>query len=91
MLDLPFVMAVHEDNQAALSLAVNQRMTSRTRHYLAQWHFFWDIINDPQQNIDVVYCPTEEQEANYLTKGLDSVTFIKFRKMSWFKVGDSES
>jgi Reverse transcriptase (RNA-dependent DNA polymerase). len=83
MLELPFETkndtirtTVHEDNQAALSLAVNQRITSRTRHYLARWHFFWEIINDPQQNIDIVNCPTDEQEAAYLTKGLDYMTFI---------------
>mmetsp|Transcript_14539 Transcript_14539/g.27360 ORF Transcript_14539/g.27360 Transcript_14539/m.27360 type:complete len:86 (+) Transcript_14539:219-476(+) len=72
---------VHEDNKVALPLTVNQRITSRTRHYLARWHFFWNIVNDPQQNIDIVYCPTNEQEADYLTKGLDFETFIKWRKL----------
>jgi hypothetical protein len=88
MLELPFVAqmdtihtTVREDNQAALSLAVNQRITSRTRHYLARWHFFWEIVNDPKQNIEIVYCPTAEQEADYLTKGLDYETFVKFRKL----------
>jgi hypothetical protein len=88
MLELPFAAevdtihtTVHEDNQAALSLAVNQRITSRTRHYLARWHFFWEIVNDPKQNIEIVYCPTAEQEADYLTKGLDYETFVKFRKL----------
>lgn len=88
MLELPFATemdtihtTVREDNQAALSLAVNQRITSRTRHYLARWHFFWEIVNDPKQNIEIVYCPTSEQEADYLTKGLDYETFVKFRKL----------
>jgi hypothetical protein len=88
MLELPFATemdtihtTVREDIQAALSLAVNQRITSRTRHYLARWHFFWEIVNDPKQNIEIVYCPTAEQEADYLTKGLDYETFVKFRKL----------
>ena len=88
MLELPFEMengsirtTVREDNQAALSVAGNQRITSRTRQYLARWHFFWNIVNDPQQNIDIVYCPTNEQEADYLTKGLDFETFIRLRKL----------
>jgi len=38
---------VFEDNNGALLLANNQRITSRTRHYLIQWHFFWDILKLP--------------------------------------------
>lgn len=63
---------VHEDTQTALSLAVNQRITSHTCLYLARWNFFWEIVvNDTKQNTEIIYCPTANQEADYLTKGLD--------------------
>lgn len=73
------VSTAHEDNSAALSLAVDQRLTNRTRHYLARWHFFWSIVNNKKNQIDIVYCPTKEQEADYLTKGLDYSTFEYLR------------
>ncbi|GFH50762.1 hypothetical protein CTEN210_07238 [Chaetoceros tenuissimus] len=73
------VSTAHEDNSAALSLAVDQRLTNRTRHYLARWHFFWSIINDKENKMEIVYCPTKEQEADYLTKGLDRITFEYLR------------
>ncbi|GFH47570.1 hypothetical protein CTEN210_04045 [Chaetoceros tenuissimus] len=73
------VSTAHEDNSAALSLAVDQRLTNRTRHYLVRWHFFWSIINDKENKMEIVYCPTKEQEADYLTKGLDRITFEYLR------------
>ena len=73
------ISTAHEDNTSALSLAVDQRLTNRTRHYLARWHFFWNLVNDKKNQIDIVYCPTKEQEADYLTKGLDSNTFEYLR------------
>ena len=40
-----FMTTVHEDNTAALSLAVDHRITSRTRHYHVRWHSLQDSIN----------------------------------------------
>ena len=35
---------MYEDNSSALSLATNHQVTSRTKHYLVKWHFFWSHI-----------------------------------------------
>ena len=35
---------VFEDNNSGLLLAVNQCITSHTKHYLIQWHFFWSHV-----------------------------------------------
>ncbi|GFH62197.1 hypothetical protein CTEN210_18673 [Chaetoceros tenuissimus] len=64
---------VHEDNQSALCLATEQRITSRTRFYLARYHFFWEHVRN--RDISVIYCPTESQEADYLTKNLPEKDF----------------
>ena len=37
---LSFQTVIHEDNSAALSLAVNQKVTSRTKHWCVKFHFF---------------------------------------------------
>ena len=68
----------HEDNTSALSLATGQRLTSRTRHYHCRWHFFWQAVQTGQ--VEVIYCETQEQDADYMTKPLVFVTFIANRR-----------
>ena len=68
----------HEDNTSALSLATEQRLTSRTRHYHCRWHFFWQAVQTGQ--VEVIYCETQEQDADYMTKPLVFVTFIANRR-----------
>ena len=68
----------HEDNTSALSLATEQRLTSRTRHYHCRWHFFWQKVQDG--SVEVIYCDTAEQEADYLTKPLVHDKFVANRK-----------
>ena len=74
-----FMTTVHEDNTAALSLAVDQRISSRTRHYHVRWHFFWTAIQNSQ--VEVVYVETIKQEADYLTKGMCVDGFERIRRL----------
>ena len=64
---------VFEDNQSAYYLATNQRLTSRTKYFLAKWHWFWDAYN--RKEFAIVKCPTDLMNADYLTKPLPKVTF----------------
>jgi hypothetical protein len=41
-----FSSHVFEDNSAALLLANSHRITSRTRHYLVSWHWFWQEVKE---------------------------------------------
>jgi len=63
----------HEDNTSALTLANDQRITSRTRHY----HVFWQAVR--QGNVKVAYIDSKNQEADDLTKGLPLDTFRQLR------------
>ncbi|HEY9815754.1 MAG TPA: hypothetical protein V6D20_08140, partial [Candidatus Obscuribacterales bacterium] len=80
---------VFEDNNAALQLAVNQRITNRTRHYLVKWHHFWSHVkptdggDDPE--IRVLRVETQLQDADYLTKALSRETFEanRLRVQGW--------
>ena len=77
-----FETTVHEDNSSALNLATKQKVTSRTKHYHVKYHFFWYHINMPKNNIKVVRVPTEEQRADYLTKGLTRDVFQNCRLLN---------
>jgi hypothetical protein len=70
---------VFEDNNGALLLATNQRITSRTRYFQVKWHFFWEYVKSGK--IKVLYIPTDEQRADYLTKMNPREVFEKIRKM----------
>jgi hypothetical protein len=72
---LKFKTTIHEDNSAALSLALNQKVTSRTKHWNVKLHFFWSHVNDKDKRITCVKVDTKSQRADYLTKGLTRELF----------------
>ena len=69
---------VFEDNQGAYLLAINQRVTNRTRYLSARWHWFWEQYNKGLFNIEK--CPTDLQSADYLTKMLSKDLFRNNRR-----------
>ena len=73
-----FHASVFEDNTSALTLATDQRLTNRTRHYHCRWHHFWTHVSEGE--IDVVFCETANQQADYLTKGSTWEPFEHNRK-----------
>ena len=68
------ICKVFEDNQGAFLLATNQRVTSRTKYFCVKYHFFWSYVYHPDRNptgwVHIMECSSEEQNADYLTKGL---------------------
>ena len=75
-----FPTRVHEDNNSALMLATEQRITARTKHYPIKRHWFWSIINDHENDIKVIKVDTTKQQADYCTKGLPTPAFCNNRK-----------
>lgn len=46
-----FKTTIHEDNHsAALSLAFNQKVTNRTKHWNVKLHLFWSHVNDKDKH-----------------------------------------
>jgi len=84
-LDLPpevtlsFQCRAFEDNNGALLLANNQRLTNRTKYYQVKWHWFWHHVND--KSVNIVKVDTLEQRADYLTKGLTREAFERIRML----------
>ena len=81
--DTRLYSTVFEDNQGAYYLATNQRITSRTRYLLSHWHWFWDMVNQKDEDgnpiINLVKCPTDEMQSDYLTKPLGKILFANNR------------
>lgn len=70
----------YEDNSAALSLANNQRLTSRTRYYHTAAHHFWQYVNDPKEKLSILPCETNLMDADILTKAKPKAPFEENRK-----------
>ena len=77
-----FKTLIHEDNSAALSLANNQKVTSRTKHWAVKFHFFWSHLNDKSKNMECLKVASKEQRADYLTKGLTRELFQHCRELN---------
>jgi len=72
---------IFEDNQGALSLATNQRQTSRTKYFHVKWHHFWSHVGDAPDQVKAQKVDTTLQKADYLTKPLPRETFENIRRL----------
>eukprot|EP00980_Cylindrotheca_fusiformis_P013886 scaffold3599_cov81-Cylindrotheca_fusiformis.AAC.1 len=75
---------VFEDNNGALLLATQQRITSRTRYLHVRWHHFWSHVSKNNDGKDgkvvIEKVATTDQAADIMTKGLVRVPFENCRR-----------
>ena len=64
-------MTLHCDNQLAITLTKDNAHHTRTKHIDIRYHFICYVVQDGK--IKLVYCPTDENTANILTKSLLSL------------------
>lgn len=69
---------VFEDNQGALLLARDHRITARTKYFLVKWHWFWSFSDE----ISFVKVESANQRADFLTKGLPRPGFEHNRRLT---------
>ena len=69
---------VFEDNQGALLLASNHRITNRTKYFLVKWHWFWSHADELQ----FIKVESANQRADFLTKGLSRDLFEHNRRLT---------
>jgi hypothetical protein len=70
--------SVFEDNQGAFLLGTNHRITNRTKYFLVKYHHFWvyiDMEDTNKRKIFLFKIGTDNQRADFLTKGLFRVLF----------------
>lgn len=67
------------DNVSAIKLSKNYILHGRSKHIDVRFHFMRDLCKDGV--IDVIYCKSEEQIADIITKPLKTAMFEKLRSM----------
>jgi hypothetical protein len=72
---------VYQDNQSAILLENNGKMSSckRTRHLEIRYFFVTD--NVAKTHLRIEYCPTDDMIADFFTKPLQGTKFRRFRAM----------
>jgi hypothetical protein len=74
-----FFCKVHEDNQSTIRMATSDKFRPRTTHIALKYHHF--CIHVKNGLIEINYCPTENQNADLLTKTLADAAFFRLRYM----------
>ena len=71
---------LQQDNESAIKLENNGQKSvgQRSRHINIRYFFVTDQIQ--KGNVEIRYCPTDELEADYMSKPLQGTKFHKFRK-----------
>jgi Reverse transcriptase (RNA-dependent DNA polymerase) len=72
---------VYQDNQSAILLENNGKMSSskRTRHLEIRYFFVTDNVH--KKHLRIEYCPTDDMIADFFTKPLQGAKFRRFRAM----------
>ena len=72
---------VYQDNTSTIKLAENGKASSgkRTRHFDIKYFYITDLI--ARDEVKIKYCPTEDMEADYMSKPTVGKKFSKFREI----------
>jgi len=70
---------IYCDSSLAIKLSKNPVLHGRSKHIDVKYHFLVDLTND--EVINLIYCRSEDQIADILTKPLKFPAFQKFRKL----------
>lgn len=72
-------MEIYCDNTSSIKLSRNPVMHRRTKHIDVRYHYIRDLTN--QEVVKLVFCGTEEQVADIMTKPIKLETFMKLRSL----------
>ncbi|KAI5312300.1 hypothetical protein L3X38_041473 [Prunus dulcis] len=72
------------DNTSAIAMAKNPVHHQKTRHISRKFHFIREAIQ--AKEIELIYCKTEDQIADILTKALPKDRFVSLRSLLGVKI-----
>jgi len=70
---------VHEDHQSTIKMSTSEKFTPSTKHIALKYHHFCSHVK--KGHIEINYCPTEDQKADFLTNPLEDSAFFRLRHM----------
>jgi hypothetical protein len=72
---------IYQDNTSTMKLEKNGKASSgkRTRHFDIKYFYVTDLIG--WDEVEVIYCPTDDMLADYMTKALTGSKFHFFRDL----------
>lgn len=70
---------IYCDNMSTIKLSKNLVFHKKSKHIDVKFHFLRDLVND--EVVKMVYCNTDVQVADILTKPLKLETYERLRKM----------
>jgi hypothetical protein len=71
---------IYEDNKSCIAIAYKPKHHGRTKHFDIKAHFIRDHVE--RKDVDIVYCPTELQVADMLTKALPPVQHKRLKRFA---------
>lgn len=71
------------DSQSCMKIVEHEGQTHRTKHIDTKFHHTKDMVKNME--ISLIYCPTEENVADMLTKPLGSIRLAKLRTKACLK------
>jgi hypothetical protein len=73
-------MCIQIDNVAAIRLIQHPQFYRRTKHIELKVYYLRDVYQ--RGDVDIKFVPSEQQRADWLTKGLNKSVFLKQRSLS---------
>ena len=70
---------LYQDNQSAMKLELNGRMSSGKKTKHMDNRYFWIKDRVKSENIKIEYCPTQMMVSDFFTKPLQGSLFKRFR------------
>lgn len=80
-LDISKTTPIYEDNQSCVKLVLNDSLSSRTKHIRVRYHYTKDLVE--RSEVELVYCPTELNVADMMTKPLGSIRLETLRRKAF--------
>lgn len=83
-IDVSTATSVYEDNQSCIKMILNDSQSNRTKHIRVKYHYTRDLVEAGE--IRIVYCPTENNIADMLTKPIGPVRLSYLRKRAFMEL-----
>lgn len=74
---------VYEDNQSCIKMIMNDSQSGRTKHIRVKYHYTRDLVESSE--INIIYCPTEHNTADMMTKPLGPTRLEYLRKRAFLE------